>query len=273
VRTRSFLLLLLVLAGCGRSAAADVSGGTPYLQANLAGGYAEGAEELGRDDVVGALVAVIEREDPEAVFLNEACESHAEQTALALGTGWTWHFVPAWPGESSCYPVTGSTAARFGNAVLVRTDGGAAAFDVPSCNDAGADPARCLPNWAEPAEQRRGACLVADGTAHCSFHLDPTEWEHHDDQLAAVARIGEDLAAEHGHVVIGADLNVADAGFGPDHAGVSTTSSSTARRPSRRGPWTWAGASAPIGPTGAARTTGRSSPPPADAQARRPRCR
>jgi endonuclease/exonuclease/phosphatase family metal-dependent hydrolase len=141
-----------------------------------------------------------------AVFLNEACESHAVDVARRLGLDWHAHFVRAWDGHSDCFPAPGAAEGRFGNAVLVR--GPAVPFVIPSCDDTGADLARCLPNWSPPAEQRRAICAVGtDAVAMCSVHLDPKRWTPHVPQLVALGRIAGELAAEHGAVVVGGDLN------------------------------------------------------------------
>jgi endonuclease/exonuclease/phosphatase family metal-dependent hydrolase len=202
------------LAACGGAPAepADAGAGAVWLvQANIAGGWADGAEASGVDDVTVALERVVRgvEDRPLAVFVNEACESHASHLATRLGRGWQAFFVRTWDGHSDCFPAPGATEGRFGNAVVVR-DPEATALVIPSCNDAAADAERCLPNWAPPAEQRRGICARTSRDADallCSFHLDPRHWSPHDDQLAALGRIADALAAEHTVVVMGGDLN------------------------------------------------------------------
>lgn len=199
------LVLLVGFAGC-----VPASGATPrsttYLQANLAGGWADGAERKGVDDVVVALVGAARATGADAVFLNEACESHAIAAAVALGGEWDVVFVQAWDGHSDCFPARGSSVGRFGNAVLVES-ARVTAVTVPSCNDAGASPERCVPNWAPPAEQRRVACAAIDSMLLCSAHLDPRHWAPHDAQLRALGQIFTALVEEYEIVVVGGDLN------------------------------------------------------------------
>ena len=211
---RFWVVTLAVLAACASPstaapASADLSGSMSFVQANLAGGYADGARAHGVDDVVLALVDRVGRlpQPPVAVFLNEVCESHAAHVAARLGTRWRAFFVASWPGHSDCYPAPGTAAGRFGNAVLVHDDA-AAPLVLPSCNDGGADVARCIPNWAPPAEQRRGACAVTvDDLVLCSVHIDPPEWQWHDEQLRVILRLAARLAGEHAATVVGGDLN------------------------------------------------------------------
>ena len=179
-----------------------------FAEANLAGGWADGAEVNGVDDVVSSLVAHLRLlgREPTAVFLNEACESHAVGAATLLGPTWRAFFVQAWDGHSDCFPAPGSPEGRAGNAVLVH-DPSAVGFTVPSCNDDGASADRCLPNWPHPAEQRRMACVRLPDMAMCAVHLDPSSWAPHADQLAATARIGDALLQEFASVVLGGDLN------------------------------------------------------------------
>lgn len=179
-----------------------------YLQSNLAGGWADGAEARGIDDVVASLADHIAAlaTPPRAVFLNEACESHGVQLAARLGPDWRAFFVQAWPGHSDCFPAPGATEGRYGNAVVVR-DANAAPLLIPSCNDPGSAPGLCLPNWVPPAEQRRGSCATSQGDLLCAVHLDPGSWQWHDDQLRAIGRIAAALAADHDSIVVGGDLN------------------------------------------------------------------
>ena len=207
------LVVVLVLVACAPASsvehgAAALDPTTGLVQANLAGGWADGAELSGSDDVVVALAAAIGTlpTAPAAVFLNEACRSHATDLAARLGPGWQAHFVRAWDGHSDCFPAPGDRQGLAGNALLVREP--AVPFVVPSCDDAGAEEARCLPNWSPPAEQRRAICAgTADDIVLCSVHLDPKRWAPHAAQLAALGRIAGDLLDEHRTVVIGGDLN------------------------------------------------------------------
>lgn len=208
-----WLPLVVLLAAC--TAPSTATSTTPsdepalvLVQANLAGGWADGAELTGSDDVVVALAEALAAlpTAPSAVFLNEACKSHASDLASRLGSEWHAHFVRAWDGHSDCYPAPGEAEGLAGNALLVREAG--IPFVIPSCDDAGADPARCLPNWSPPAEQRRAICVgTADDVVLCSVHLDPKRWSPHGPQLDALGRIAIDLLDEHGTVVIGGDLN------------------------------------------------------------------
>lgn len=220
------LLVLLVVAGLTSVAAAcapnrdddaavaatTASDAQPWarslLQVNLAGGWAAGASTSGVDDVVRAVADRIAETTPapEVVFLNEACESHAETLAALLGPTWRWFFAPAWPGESSCTPASGRADGRYGNAIVV-ADTEVRSTIIPSCNDADARDERCLPNWDPPAEQRRAVCITrVDGVA-CSVHLDPPEWQWHRAQLDRIAQVADALAAESGTVTIGGDFN------------------------------------------------------------------
>jgi endonuclease/exonuclease/phosphatase family metal-dependent hydrolase len=181
---------------------------TWYLQANIAGGRADGAEERGTDDVVAALADQITGLEvaPRAVFLNEACESHGAQLAHRLGPEWRAFFVQAWPGMSFCFPAPGQTLGRYGNVVLV-ADPDAVPVSIPSCNDPDSALALCLPNWAPPAEQRNGSCAETGGDLLCSVHLDPGSWQWHDEQLRTIGRIAGSLVSSYRTVVIGGDLN------------------------------------------------------------------
>src|SRR5688572_11533931 len=113
--------VLLVLVGSCGTEVAEPQASRTFVQANLAGGWTDGAEVRGMDDAVAALVSVIATlpSEPDAIFLNEACESHAVHVADALGPTWQWFFVRTWPGHSDCFPAPDSAAGRFGNAVLV----------------------------------------------------------------------------------------------------------------------------------------------------------
>jgi endonuclease/exonuclease/phosphatase family metal-dependent hydrolase len=181
---------------------------TWYLQANIAGGRADGAEVRGMDDVVAALADRIAAlaVPPGAIFLNEACESHGTHLARRLGPRWRAFFVQAWPGMSYCFPAPGQTLGRYGNAVLV-PDPAAVPVSIPSCNDPDRALTLCLPNWAPPAEQRNGSCAETGADLVCSVHLDPGSWQWHDEQLRTIGRIAGSLVDSYDTVVIGGDLN------------------------------------------------------------------
>jgi endonuclease/exonuclease/phosphatase family metal-dependent hydrolase len=208
-RLVAIAVVTAALAACRTTSPTRSSMPDWYLQANISGGWADGAEARGVDDVVTALADRVAHltVPPRAIFLNEACESHGEQLAARLGGNWTAFFVQAWPGHSDCFPAEGQTEGRYGNAVLV-SDPAATRSVIPSCNDpVGVVGGGCIPNWQPPAEQRRGVCAATGNDLLCSVHLDPRHWARHAEQLAAIGRIASVLADGHRAVVIGGDLN------------------------------------------------------------------
>lgn len=203
-----------LVAGCAPADGSTRPAAT-YVQVNLAGGWADGAERDGADGVTIAVVDLVRDAGATVVFLNEACESHAAHAAARLGPAWRAFFVRTWDGHSDCFPAPGAGSGRFGNAVLVHdVDGSARPVTIPSCNDLGADRRRCLPNWAAPAEQRRVACAADEGVLLCAAHLDPRHWAPHDAQLRALGEVAGELVGVHELVVVGGDLN-----DGPDAVG------------------------------------------------------
>jgi endonuclease/exonuclease/phosphatase family metal-dependent hydrolase len=192
-RLRRALPILLLALAATLVAAAPASADVRYrfLQFNMCGGKCNGGDT---GEPVRAIVRTILDHRPQAVSLNEVCRPQYRILLASLaeaGYRMGGRFATTKPGEDRC------DGKDFGNVILSRRRV-ERAFVM------------ALPNPRGARERRKMACVVADmavPTILCSTHLAPRPDRVLERQLAALAEIGFQMAAEAPTVLMG-DLNV-----------------------------------------------------------------